>query len=151
MGFRAFSKKLKVGIDQLAKSQSEDALKAAFAGNALMKLRIQERGLNYQGQSFPDYSDQYLTYKTEVLGRPVSHVDFTVSGELMNSVFPRVASTKFGTVEVVIASKGRKNEQKLSGFLDKYGNILLFSKEEGREVFRIYAINRFNRVRNIFK
>ena len=150
MGFRSFARKFRSGIDQIVQAQSEDALAAAFTGTALMKLRIQQSGINNEGRAFPYYTPSYARYKEGVLGRVPSHVDFTLTGELMNSVVPQIGAVRFGVIDVIVTARRENNQLKLRGFLDKYGNILLLSDSEQSEVFKVYADRRFGRIRKLF-
>lgn len=150
MGFRQFAQRLRNGINEIVQTQSKDALASATLASALVKLRIQQTGLNSEGRQFPYYRPSYARYKEDVLGRKPSFVDFTLTGELMNNIIPQVTSTRFGIIEVILTAKRPNNQLKLRGFLDKYGNILLLSDGEQQEVFLFYANSRFKRVRKIF-
>lgn len=114
----------------LNRTREQRVLQVAFDLSALIKLRIQSRGENYQGSPLPPYTP-FTVRDRKAKGYQVGYVDYTQTGRLWASVSPRLVSSDDGGVTtVVIESREQRGKDILERAEPKRGNLLLASDEE---------------------
>lgn len=96
--------------------------------SALIKLRIQGSGENFQGSKFTPYTPGYATQRQKK-GFQIGYVDFTRTGRLWASVYPDVDGSG-AKYTIVISAHGVDNIRKVEGSEKKRGNILRPSQDE---------------------
>jgi len=120
---------LKEAKAQIIANREADALRIALDQVALVKLRIQSRGVNADGAKFEPYVPAYAKQRKNK-GYQVEFVDFTRTGRLMASISPRVTSSSVFSATVVIGPDNPESEKILAGLSRKRGNILEPSEQE---------------------
>lgn len=96
---------------------------------ALIALRIQTSGLNYEENPFPGYTPQHIKTRQKE-GYQVEYVDFTMTGELWNNIQPYVRESNERYTIVDITAKRADLQKRLRGFVGKRGNILSLAQSE---------------------
>ena len=94
-----------------------------FSQVALTKNRIQQTGKDSDGGFFTSYSDGYAAFR-EDKGRQTGFKDFTLTGELFQSIGVTFKGLQGGKVVVVIEPKDEKNKKKL----------LYLERQEGKDI-----------------
>lgn len=129
MDFEGFAKKLERDIQGYYDFQAENAIAAGLDLIALMRLRIQERGEDFEESKFNPYSVDYEQLRAEA-GYQTDHVDFTRTGKMMASIVPTIEEESEGVAVVLIKSSNDSDQTKINGAYRKRGNILLNTDEE---------------------
>jgi len=101
---------------------------------ALVRLRLNTQGRDFQGQQFSPYSPGYAKFRAGK-GRQIAFPDFNFSGALQNATRPEVESQTPDSVTIVTTARDALSQKKLLGALGTpkgapRGNILLPSKGE---------------------
>jgi len=101
---------------------------------ALVRLRINTQGRDFEGNRFSPYSPQYAKFRA-AKGRQIAFPDFNFSGALQNATRPEVESQTADSVTIVTTARDELSQKKLLGALGTpkgapRGNILLPSKGE---------------------
>lgn len=126
-------------------SQGQDLLAAGFDLSALIKLRVQGSGQNFQGGQLPYYTP-FTVKDRKAKGYQVGYVDYTQTGQLWASVAPRLVSAGDGKASVVIESRNERGKQILDSAEPKRGNLLQPSQEELQTVQAAYQERRLQRL-----
>ena len=114
---------------EMSANRDRDALNIALEIKALVQLRIQTRGYNFEETPFSPYTNQYAKRRKKE-GYQAEYVDFTKTGRLWANVRPEVAESTPTMTTVEITARDEGNQVKLQGAVRKRGNILLVSKIE---------------------
>lgn len=145
MAFESEIEKLrKIKADFIA-SQGQDLMAAAFDLTALMKLRIQTTGQNFQGGQLPYYTP-FTVRSRKAQGYQVGYVDYTQTGQLWASVAPRLLSAGDGKASAVIESRNERGKGILDKAVPKRGNLLQPSQEELQTTLAAYKLRRLQRL-----
>ena len=130
MAFEAEIERIRQIKSDLIRTRDQRVLTVAFDLSALIKLRIQGRGENYQGGQLPYYTP-FTVKDRKAKGYQVGFVDYTQTGRLWASVSPRlVSSDDSGVTSVVIESREQRGKDILKAAEPKRGNLLLASEDE---------------------
>lgn len=114
---------------EMSANRARDVLNISLEAKALMQLRIQTRGYNFQEQPFSPYTPAYAKNRKNA-GYQADYVDFTRTGNLWANVRPEVVENTEYTTTVEITARDRGNQAKLQGAVPKRGNILRLSDAE---------------------
>lgn len=104
---------------------------------ALVKQRVQEKGLNPDGAKYPEYSKGYLAKKKKE-GKYRGFVDFSFTARMWNNI--KLISPKNELDEgiaVIKASTGFEQD-KLNWNTENKGEILALSEKEKQSLVRTY-------------
>lgn len=114
---------------EMSANRDRDVLNISLEAKALVQLRIQTRGYNFQERPFNPYTPAYAKNRQKS-GYQSDYVDFTRTGNLWANVRPEVTESTemISTIEITARDDG--NQAKLQGAVNKRGNILLLSKPE---------------------
>jgi hypothetical protein len=113
----------------LIANRPEEALRIAFDQIALIKLRIQTKGLNSDEKPFAPYDPRYAKERRGK-GYQVNIVDFTRTGRMWANIVPRLESNTRNAATVIIEGGTQDTRDKVAGQFRKRGNILKPSKGE---------------------
>lgn len=127
---REFKRRIRQAKAELEQQRKSFALKMALDGLALLKQRIQGRGLNSEGSRFKPYTKEYAKYGRQEKGYQSNYVDFTRTGRLFASIVAKVVNDGKGKTAVEIAPRDAENQKKVDGAFRKRGNILEWSRQE---------------------
>lgn len=116
-------------IERLFESRTTEGLRIASDMLALIQLRVQSSGQNYQGSQFAPYTTQYAKRRKEA-GYQTSYVDFTRTGQLWGNIRPEVIRNSRSETTIEITARTKRNQDILRGARGKRGNILLPSESE---------------------
>lgn len=114
---------------EMAANRDRDVLTISLEAKALMQLRIQTTGYNFQDRPFSPYTKPY-SKEREKAGYQTQYVDFTRSGNLWANVRPEVVESTETVSVVEITARDPGNQVKLQGAVKKRGNIILLSRKE---------------------
>jgi len=114
---------------EMSANRDRDALNIALEVKALVQLRIQTTGQNFDEVLFSPYTAQYAKNRQKA-GYQTEYVDFTRSGNLWANVRPEVIESTDVKSVVEITARDDRNQVKLQGAVKKRGNILLVSQSE---------------------
>jgi len=114
---------------EMSANRDRDALNIALEVKALVQLRIQTTGQNFDEVLFSPYTAQYAKNRQKA-GYQTEYVDFTRSGNLWANVRPEVIESTEVKSVVEITARDDRNQVKLQGAVKKRGNILLVSQSE---------------------
>ena len=114
---------------EMSANRDRDALNIALEVKALVQLRIQTTGQNFEEVLFSPYTPAY-TRNRQKAGYQTEYVDFTRSGNLWANVRPEVVESTDVKSVVEITARDDRNQVKLQGAVKKRGNILLVSQSE---------------------
>ncbi len=121
-------------LDNLRSNRGEDVLTIAADLTAVVQLRIQSSGEDFQGSQYPGYTPNYAKYGRRALGYQAEYVDFTRTGRMWANIQPYLLNETESSVEVEITARDQDSQDKLRGQVDKRGNILRPSDDELQEV-----------------
>lgn len=144
---RDFVEALKKAREEARQQRPAFTLKMALDTLALIKLRIQGSGQDFEGAPFADYNPIYAKYGREKKGYQSSFVDFTRQGRMWANIVPQVVEATPMKVVVETGAQDDENRAKLAGQVKKRGNILTPSADEVRMVRDANV----QRIQNIFK
>lgn len=131
---------------EMSANRDRDALNIALEVKALVQLRIQTTGQNYEESLFSPYAPAYAKNRQKA-GYQTEYVDFTRTGNLWANVRPEVVESTAVKSVVEITARDAGNQAKLQGAVKKRGNILLVSKSEADLIRRLNE----QRVRRYFQ
>ncbi len=114
---------------EMSANRDRDALNITLEAKALVQLRIQTTGQNFDEVLFSPYTAQYAKNRQKA-GYQTEYVDFTRSGNLWANVRPEVIESTEVKSVVEITARDDRNQVKLQGAVKKRGNILLVSQSE---------------------
>lgn len=126
---RDFASDLERRVAELNANRPRDVLQMALEFKALIQLRIQDRGYNFQERPFSPYTPAYAKNRQKS-GYQAEYVDFTRTGRLWANVRPEVIENTETKTVVEITARDDGNQRKLQGAVKKRGNILLPSQKE---------------------
>lgn len=126
---REFTDDFRNRAAQLAANRDRECLQISTEFKALIQLRVQTRGDNYQDQPFSPYTPGHSNRRAR-LGYQTDYVDFTMPGRLWANIIPQVESSTAQQTTVEITARSQENQAKLQGAARKRGNILLPSRDE---------------------
>lgn len=129
MDVREYIRIMRGRLEQLKANRSREVLTIAQDLTALIKLRIQSEGEDFQGQPFSPYTADYAKRRRKG-GYQTDYVDFTVTGALMADIQPEVIAEDENSTVVEITARDPDDQLKLRGARGKRGNILIASSEE---------------------
>lgn len=129
IGVTALLEKIRQGKRELIANREADVLRIAFDQIALVKLRIQSRGENSEGDKFELYTPSYEKSRKKA-GYQVGYVDLTRTGRLWNSIRPTVTASSIFSATVEIEPDSDSEREKLKGLSNKRENILSPSESE---------------------
>lgn len=130
MTIREYISRLKQSRANIAKERNNDALKIALDATTLVKLRIQQRGENADGQQYEGYTPDYGKLGRKEQGYQADYVDFTRTGRMWANTLPKITAEKDNSITVEIRARDAENEAKQQGQFKKRGNILELSESE---------------------
>ncbi len=114
---------------EMSANRDRDALNIALEVKALVQLRIQTTGQNFDEVLFSPYTPAYSRHRQKA-GYQTDIVDFTRSGNLWANIRPEVVESTEVKSVVEITARDDRNQVKLQGAVKKRGNILLVSQSE---------------------
>lgn len=129
MKAKQIAEKIRANIAALRANQAQETLRVTLDLIALVRLRVQTEGKDYQEQDFDPYTPGYARRRAKA-GYQVGYVDFTRTGRLWASVQPEVQAQGGDVVSIQVAPRGQDNVDKARGARAKRGNILLPSESE---------------------
>lgn len=121
-------------IANLKANREAEALRIVTDLSALIRLRINTRGEDANGNRYAPYSPAYAKKRAKA-GRQTSRVDFLFTGELQRATRPYLVSSSDTATVVEITARGADNQRKAAGALTKpknqpRGNIFRPSADE---------------------
>lgn len=142
-----FIQQLKKAREEIRQNRPAESLKMALDVLALMKLRIQGKGEDFEGNPFVGYNPIYAKYGRERQGYQSGYVDFTRKGRMWANISPSIIENTVTRTVVETGARDQENQKKLAGQVKKRGNILTPSDSERNMVAAANAA----RVRRIFQ
>jgi hypothetical protein len=115
--------------NDLIANREADALRIVLDQTALLKLRIQSTGKDFQGAPFPDYVPAYKN-KRQKEGYQIQFVDLTRTGRTLASIEPSIVESSIFAATVIIQGGNSESQAILRGLSKKRGNVLRFSEQE---------------------
>lgn len=113
----------------LIENRGKDALVIGFDLLALVKLRIQTSGKNFEGEPLAPYTP-FTKRDRKSKGYQIGFVDYTQRGVFWAGIRPRIESANIVNAVVVIGPTDAYGQEVLNAAQPKRGNLLLASKEE---------------------
>lgn len=105
------------------------ALTVGLDGKALIQQRVQEKGLDSNGNSTGSYSDPYAKRRSKK-GRQTKYVDLTDTGEMWRSTGFKEKRQDSRETVITIAGRDQFTQDKINWNSDKKFEVLKLSKEE---------------------
>lgn len=115
----------------LVSQRADVLLKVASDVLALTKRRVQQTGINSDGDSFEGYTTPYSKVRKKK-GLQIQRVDFTDTGRMWTSIRPELIENTQERTVIEVKPSTQAEQDKLNGQFKKRGNILLPSAEELR-------------------
>ncbi|MDZ7876099.1 MAG: hypothetical protein U5L45_00435 [Saprospiraceae bacterium] len=137
MTFDEFADRFKTATQNIQKRRAVVALKVAFDLSALVKLRIQTRGEDFNNVSFSPYARRTIIQR-KTKGYQTAYVDFTQTGRMFANVLPKITSSNESETTVQITARSATEQAKLKNIKRKRGNILRPSQQEISIVTNMY-------------
>lgn len=113
----------------IIENRGKDALVIGFDLLALVKLRIQTSGKNFEGEPLAPYTP-FTQRDRKSKGYQIGFVDYTQRGVFWAGIRPRIESANIVNAVVVIGPTDAYGQEVLNDAQPKRGNLLLASKEE---------------------
>jgi hypothetical protein len=113
-GLDTFTAKLELLISQLPESTLDNVEIAAMDAQDLLQQRLQEQGVDAQGNPWRPYSDEYQKQKQKA-GKYSGKVDFTLQDRMINNIGLVVKEYRGKQAFVVIKPRSKENQDKLTG------------------------------------
>jgi hypothetical protein len=132
----------------LLRTRANDCLLSALDLLALVKLRIQRKGENSEGNKFSPYTKPYAKFRKD-RGAQTEYKDYNVTGRLSANITPLIESDTPQETVVSIGARSDDNRAKLAGATKKDGNILTPSKSEIALLQKVYAQRRIKRLNKL--
>lgn len=128
---QSYISELKARKEEFLKERTNTRLKIILDLKALIALRIQTTGRNYDDEAFAPYSPDYQKRKEKDFENARSGiVDFTVTGNLWRNLKATVTEESDDRIVVSLQADNDTDQAKLNSFVSKWGNILRPSQEE---------------------
>lgn len=133
-----YSKRLD-GVIKDLQSGAHATVMVQIANNAIamIKQRVQEKGLNPQGSKYPDYSTAYKKRKQKE-GKYKGFVDFSLTNRMWSSVKLVSPANELESGVAVVKATTSFEKDKLSWNTEKKGDILALSDEETKRLTEHY-------------
>lgn len=129
MQFLSAIDKIRLVREALINNREADLLRISLDLSALIKLRIQTKGENAQGNPFEPYTP-YSKRLRKAAGYQIGFVDFTQTGQMWASIRPRVLAHSREETTVVLESGNTRGQEILVKQEPKRGNILTPNQAE---------------------
>jgi hypothetical protein len=130
MGLKELSTKYQNIAKELAESRQRNGLLIASDGFALVANRVQNTGVDMDGQKMPLYSEGYKALRKS-LGLPVDKRTLTFSGDMFSDIRPEIIEHNDEVTIIEIKARASFNQAKInfnSKTIEK--SIIGFSKED---------------------
>jgi len=131
----------KVMLNELVETRNQHAIESAGDLTALTKIRILERGEDYEGNPFSNYSTPYAKFRRDT-GRQDKWKDYNYSGALHASVYPEVTEETQNSVTVEIRPHGSLSELKAQSGSNREGEFIFRPSEEEIDIFNDIYLER---------
>lgn len=135
--FDTMINRLRACRQEMEATRQIDALKIGLDAVAAIKVRVQNEGLNAEGQSFGVYTEQYQKWraKNNLTAAPFPLVNFKKTTAMWNSTTANVTFDGNGVTEVRILPEGAddqgvSNLDKMRWNEERFGPILDVSQAE---------------------
>jgi len=137
MTLEEYNRRLSGVISDLESGAHGDVM-VQMASNAiaLVKKRVQEKGIGMDGQRYRDYTESYKKMKQKA-GKYKGFVDFSFTNRMWNNIRLVSPREELDSGVAVIKSSG-ENQDKLNWNTDLRGEILALSNEEKELIGRLY-------------
>lgn len=113
-------------------------IETANSALALIKQRIQETGINAEGQRYRDYSKGYETYKKKA-GKYRGFTDFSFTTRMWTNIALVSSQGELFEGTARITARSQENLDKLSKNTKNFGPILELSDKETETVRQVYS------------
>lgn len=143
-----FTIAIKKAKNELIENTAKDALLSSLDMLALVKLRVQTRGKDFEEKAFRPYSARRKAERQD-RGAQTDFVDFTLTGRLWNNIQPIVKSESAGEVKIVVGATSADNEEKLLNNLKYRPLITRPTLKEILILRKIHEKRRFARIKNL--
>jgi hypothetical protein len=104
---------------------------------AMVRQRVQEKGLNPEGEKYREYSKGYLNYKRKA-GKYRGFVDFTFTDRMWGNIKLVSPKDELDMGIAIIKATTPEEKEKLSKNTKSRGDILALSEEEKKKLVGIY-------------
>lgn len=176
MGLKWDKQLLKKIAKDLSDNRAEESLRIGRELGALIKLRIQNKGLNSKNQKLGKYSQVQLPAsffddilktgaKNKVKGKktlsyedvrrasnlPIDFVNLTFTGEMWRSTQANLISNSNTTTVVRIEGITRRSQKLLEYNSRRYGDVLAITDKERQMLFDAHRARILNVVRKYLK
>lgn len=151
MTLTEFKNRLILAKRELIDNREKETLKILLDTTALIKLRIQNKGEDSEGNLFPDYTTPYKKVRQKK-SLQIEKVDFTDTGRMFANIRPVLVRKDEDRIVYELKAGNALNQAKLDGQFKKRGNILAPSDSEIAQVQRLNRqriINVVNRNLNL--
>lgn len=118
-------------LDQLTANRENDVLTIKLDQIALIKARIQQQGLDYQGTAFPPYTPAYARTRKNA-GYQVGYVDLTRTGATLASLIPVITESSIFAASATIEPGNAESAKIIRGLEVKRPGITVPTKDELR-------------------
>lgn len=125
----SFEDNIQKVINELPNIISDIMLTIANDAKALIQQRVQQLGLNANGNPTPEYSESYKKVRQRK-GLQVDHMDLTNTGEMWRSTGIVSNSRKGENIVVSIAGRDVETQNKINWASEKQFEVLKLTKEE---------------------
>jgi hypothetical protein len=129
-GIKTLLKKYAAKTEEIAANREKEALVITLDMIQLVTSRLQNKGIDKDGNKFKLYSGKYAA-KRKAFGLPIDKRTHTFSGDMFKSIRPIVVSHSLTRTVVEIRANDRKNQDKINENSKIVGkNILSLNQEE---------------------
>lgn len=127
------------GVIRDLQTGAHGTVMAQVASDAIVmiKQRVQEKGLNPEGQKYSPYSKSYLEYKKKE-GKYKGFVDFSFTNRMWSSIKVVSPKNELDLGIAVIKATTPEESEKLSKNTKTRGDILALSENEKKKLVHIY-------------
>ncbi len=130
----------------LIRNREAELMRIAIDQIALVKLRVQTSGKNYEEVPFTAYTPEYAKSRGKA-GYQVGYVDFTRTGQFWQGIVPVVVESGLLKTVIEFRPTSTRGENILAGAKKKRGDITRPSKKEtqlAQAANRQRILNAFN-------
>ena len=133
-----YNKRLQGVINDL-QSGAHGQVMVQIAGNAIamIKQRVQEKGLNPAGNKYPAYNKSYQKMK-EKAGKYKGFVDFSLTNRMWGNIKTISPKDELDKGIAVIKATTEFEQNKLDWNTEKKGDILALSDDEKKKLVEYY-------------
>jgi hypothetical protein len=129
MTIKQLIERIRQAKKEIIANREADTLRICLDQAALIKLRLQQQGIDSEGAAWPDYTARYKKERQNA-GYQVAFVDFTRSGQFLQSFQPVVIKSDLFTCVVEIRPNSQEMKTRLRGLEGKRPGIFQPSDEE---------------------